>query len=242
MKSDEKSDEAQRLANADKKSGSDNGEEEDGMELSYTEAERFITFTDAVVAIAMTLLILPLMEDASALSEEDEDGEMTIVDYFSTNKHTIGSFFLSFLVVSIFWVRHDNVFRHVGRFSLFLVILNILWMLGLVFLPVATSLLTVAPDEDKLGLVVYIGTMLWTSCTGTVMVHVIQKDNRIWKGDKGPGKLELISNVIQDVLFLIALVISIFFKMTGAYILIVVTVAVHPIVMKLIKRRWPELR
>ena len=47
--------------------------EDDEMVLTYSEAERFITFTDAVVAIAMTLLILPLMEAASDIVEENMD-------------------------------------------------------------------------------------------------------------------------------------------------------------------------
>ena len=225
--------------------------DDEEMVLTYSEAERFITFTDAVVAIAMTLLILPLMEAASDIVEEnmDEGGgegegeegdKMTVEDYFSHNKHKVGSFFLSFWVVSIFWVWHDKLFRYVGRFSRILLTLNFLWMLGLVFLPVATSLLTATPDTDKLGLIVYIGTMLWTSFCGGLMVQVIRRDSRIWKGDRGPGKLAVISNLIHDVLLLIALLISIFSKVAGAYSLIVLVT--QPIIMKLIRRRWPELR
>ena len=224
------------------------------MVLTYSEAERFITFTDAVVAIAMTLLILPLMEAASDIVEEnmtegegegegegeEESDKMTVEDYFSHNKHKVGSFFLSFWVVSIFWVWHDKLFRYVCRFSRLLLTLNFLWMLGLVFLPVATSLLTATPDTDKLGLIVYIGTMLWTSFCGGLMVQVIRRDSRIWKGDIGPGKLAVISNLIHDVLLLIALLISIFSKVAGAYSLIVLVT--QPIIMKLIRRRWPELR
>lgn len=220
--------------------------DDEEMVLTYSEAERFITFTDAVVAIAMTLLILPLMEAAADIPEEEgakgeEEGDkMTIEDYFSHNKHKVGSFFLSFWVVSIFWVWHDKLFRFVGRFSRLLLALNFLWMLGLVFLPVATSLLTATPDTDKLGLIVYIGTMLWTSFCGGLMVQAIRRDSRIWKGDRGPGKLAVISNLMHDILLLIALLISIFSKVAGAYSLIVL--ATHPIIMKLIRRRWPELR
>ena len=221
--------------------------DDEEMVLTYSEAERFITFTDAVVAIAMTLLILPLMEAAADIIEEEggegegEEGDkMTVEDYFSQNKHKVGSFFLSFWVVSIFWVWHDKLFRYVGRFSRFLLTLNFLWMLGLVFLPVATSLLTATPDTDKLALIVYIGTMLWTSFCGGLMVQVIRRDSRIWKGDRGPGKLAVISNLIHDVLLLIALLISIFSKVAGAYSLIVLVT--QPIIMKLVRRRWPELR
>lgn len=228
--------------------------DDEEMVLTYSEAERFIAFTDAVVAIAMTLLILPLMEAAGDIVEqnnmvegegegegEGEEGDKwTVQDYFSHNKHKVGSFFLSFWVVSIFWVWHDKLFRFVGRFSRTLLTFNLLWMLGLVFLPVTTSLVTATPDTDKLGLIVYIGTMLWISFCGGLMVHVIRRDSRTWKGDRGPGKLAVISNLMHDILLLIALVISIFSKVAGAYSLIVL--ATQPIIMKLIRRRWPELR
>uniref|UniRef100_A0A7S0AWG7 Endosomal/lysosomal proton channel TMEM175 n=1 Tax=Minutocellus polymorphus TaxID=265543 RepID=A0A7S0AWG7_9STRA len=211
------------------------------MVLTYHEAERFITFTDAVVAIAMTLLILPLMEAAADIAEEGEEGEkMTVEDFFSSNKHKVGSFFISFWVVSMFWVWHDKLVRCVGRFSRLLLTLNFLWMMGIVCLPVATSLLTATPDDDQLGLIVYIGTMLWTTVVGGVMVHVMRRDRRIWKGERGPGRLAVITNLTHVVLMLVALLISIYSKVAGAYSLIIL--AAEPIVMKLVERRWPELR
>jgi hypothetical protein len=73
------------------------------------EAERFITFTDAVVAIAMTLLILPLQEAASSWGEGET--EWTASDFFSENRHKVGALALSFCVIAMYWNGHDSMFQ-----------------------------------------------------------------------------------------------------------------------------------
>jgi hypothetical protein len=68
-------------------------------------------FTDAVVAIAMTLLILPLME---SVAEAGRDG-VTTADYLSEHGGQLFSFALSFVIIASFWAGHHSLVEHVER-------------------------------------------------------------------------------------------------------------------------------
>ena len=56
--------------------------------------DRFLTFVDAVVAIAITLLVLPLAEAAG------EIGEGSVGDLLRANEDKLLGFLLSFLVIA----------------------------------------------------------------------------------------------------------------------------------------------
>ena len=105
---------------------------------TITEKERLITFTDAIVAIAMTLLILPLMEASSDFAEY-----ATIQELFYENRFKVAAFFVSFWLTWMLWSCHEQLFLEISHFSHVLRRLNFLWMLGIVLLPVLMSYLGV---------------------------------------------------------------------------------------------------
>jgi len=95
--------------------------------------ERLEIFSDGVIAIAITLLVLDIKVP------EAEPGKLL---------HALGeqwpsyvAFVLSFTVIGIMWVSHHSMFeriRHVDRGLLFT---NLLLLLGIGFLPFPTALL-----------------------------------------------------------------------------------------------------
>lgn len=95
--------------------------------------ERIVFFSDAVFAIAITLLALevrvPEVEAAAlppALWELLPD---------------IGVFILSFVIVGLYWVSHHRMFRYIVRYDDTLIWLNIFFLLCIAFLPVASSII-----------------------------------------------------------------------------------------------------
>jgi uncharacterized membrane protein len=116
--------------------------------------ERFITFLDAIVAIAITLLVLPLVELTADVDEFE-----SVRDLLRQNQAEIWAFLLSFAVIARLWfVQHDSV-RHVTVYDRKVVNLLLLWGLTIVFLPFPTALVAEAAD-DQVTKVLYIGTMV----------------------------------------------------------------------------------
>ena len=97
--------------------------------------ERLITFADAVVAIALTLLVLPLSEIASELSNDTSVG-----DVFSQNRSAFGSFALSFVVIWVLWNAHHRMMEYFDAYDGVLFPLTMVWLLTIVLLPFVTQL------------------------------------------------------------------------------------------------------
>ena len=120
--------------------------------------DRFITFLDAVVAIAITLLVLPLAELVGG-----GDLPATVAEVFTQNAARFGAFLLSFLVIGRLWIGHHRMVERVGAYDPTFVVVNLGWALTIVFLPFATELTASYPAHDRLAVIVYVGTMALSS-------------------------------------------------------------------------------
>jgi uncharacterized membrane protein len=126
--------------------------------------ERTITLTDAVVAIAMTLLVLPLVELAP---EVESEGLGTVL---TRNDDVFLGFVLSFLVIYVFWTAHDRAFAGVRRPAAGLRALNMWWLLIVAFLPFPTAV--VGRHATTSTVPFYIGTMFALSVLTSAMVQI----------------------------------------------------------------------
>ncbi len=97
--------------------------------------ERLVFFSDAVVAIAITLLMLELKV------EQPENGLLT----WSTLAHSWKEFTaltLSFLLITIFWRVHYQFFERIQKVDRVLLFYNCCWLFCIALLPFSTSLLS----------------------------------------------------------------------------------------------------
>ena len=92
--------------------------------------DRLMFFSDAVAAIAATLLILPLVDDASAI------GHRSVGDLLSDNWPALFAFALSFAVIYRFWIIHHHLYENVNDYSEPLLWANGLWLISIVFMSV----------------------------------------------------------------------------------------------------------
>ncbi|NYJ04270.1 TMEM175 family protein [Petropleomorpha daqingensis] len=121
--------------------------------------DRFVTFLDAVVAIAITLLVLPLAE----VLQDVEPGR-SLGSVLSDEGGQFFAFFLSFAVIARFWMVHHRVVEGVGAYDSAFLLLNLLWMLTIVLLPFATQVVGSYPPEP-LAVGIYIGTITASSAS-----------------------------------------------------------------------------
>jgi uncharacterized membrane protein len=127
-------------------------------------AERVIAFSDGVVAIALTLLILPLTEI------EPAEGA-TLGNVAVDNFGALFAFALSFAVIANYWTIHKNIFRPLRRHNPRLVVLNMLWLAAIVFLPFPTTLIENGPDGGFGTL--YISTLLIISVLNLILANYL---------------------------------------------------------------------
>lgn len=133
--------------------------------------ERTVMLTDAVVAIAMTLLVLPLVE---AVPEVDLDD----VGAFAAGHISLFvSFVLSFLVILLFWAAHHRFFPFVADMTPSLRMLNAVWLLVVAFVPFPTALIGRGPTTSTTP--VYIGTILVLGIVSAAMMHVVARATAI---------------------------------------------------------------
>lgn len=96
--------------------------------------ERLVFFSDAVFAIAITLLVIeihvPKLAGGSTAEALAELG------------HLIPSFFgfaLSFIVIGRFWIGHHNAMGHLANYTPRLLWPNLLLLMAIAFMPFATA-------------------------------------------------------------------------------------------------------
>lgn len=136
--------------------------------------ERLTAYTDAVVAIAQTLLILPLLESVS----EARTHHLTAGQWFAENTDSVIWFGMSFALIWSCWVLHHRIFDHVQHLTTPLQSINAVWMLGIVFLPVSTAIIGLG-QTDPTQLALYIGTLLFCSLMMSLMTWQVARNPAI---------------------------------------------------------------
>jgi uncharacterized membrane protein len=135
--------------------------------------ERTIMFTDAAVAIALTLLVLPLVD----VAQEAIQG--SVGEVLADHWQDFFSFVLSFVVVSSLWSVHRGLWQVLEDYSELLLTLNSYWMLTIVFLPVPTALLTTESGLSPTGVHVYLGTLVANTVLITAQTWLILRRPRL---------------------------------------------------------------
>lgn len=128
--------------------------------------DRLVNFTDATVAIAITFLVLPLVD----VVEEGRSGDLGSL--LAGNSGTLSAFLITFAVIGRLWLVHHAVFEGVARYSPALVVANFVWLAAIVLLPFAANLLSNVFETDPSVFALYIGTMIVAS-TATLAMQVI---------------------------------------------------------------------
>ncbi len=98
--------------------------------------ERLILFSDAVFAIAITLLVIELKVP------EIERSELTENSLLQKLAHMIPKFFgfiISFMFIGIYWTVHHRLFGYVVNYTPKLLRLNLLFLFAVALMPFSTA-------------------------------------------------------------------------------------------------------
>ncbi|WP_345762604.1 TMEM175 family protein [Diaminobutyricibacter sp. McL0608] len=172
--------------------------------------DRLVNFSDAAVAIAITLLVLPLVDIAAQISKTHP----TVWGLFLAHWPTFLAFAVSFVVIARFWVVHHRVFEFVRDYNPTLVRLNFLWLASIVFLPFATNVLALASGTNPGVNALYIGTLIVTSASMLLIEFVLTRNPGLLR-EGVDGGLRLTSSAVATALFVVALVLAVLVPKVG---------------------------
>lgn len=183
--------------------------------------DRLVFFTDAVTAIAITLLILPLVD---------------LVPEFAAHRYAAGvggfirlywtqiwGFGLSFLIIARLWTANHSVLEHVERQSSTLMWLNISWAFTVVVLPLPTALIA-SLHGDRPALALYIGTMTASSLLLSGMCWEIYRRPELGATDRQHSLVTLYGVGSTAAAFVLALILSQLFPAIGLYWLLLLLI------------------
>lgn len=177
------------------------------------EPDRLVLFTDAVVAIAITLLVLPLVEITS------EPGEGPPAELVSHHWPQIFSFLLRFAVIAHLWFTHHRLFEDVRRYTTPLVVLNMAWLLTIVVLPFPTELLGTY-SEDTFVRLFYVGTILVSSLLLAAITLLVRANPEVGREAGGLSRPVVLRAAVPPVLLLPAFVLVPFIGYYGLLLML----------------------
>ena len=118
----------------------------DTIEAGQMEFDRVLFFSDAVFAIAITLLVVDLRVPISTTIRSAHVLRAAV-------PNMIG-FGIGFVVIGLFWLGHHSLFRHIVAMNGLLIRLNLLFLGTIAFLPYPTALLS-ATSPSQVASVVF---------------------------------------------------------------------------------------
>ena len=123
--------------NAPRRSGTLEGKEHAPVD-DHLGLERLIFFSDAVFAIAVTLLVLDIRLPAGFETASNSQ----LLDQLLGLWHKVLAYVISFLAVGSFWLAHHRKFRFIKRYDPGLLVLNLLFLMVIAFVPFPTSVIS----------------------------------------------------------------------------------------------------
>ncbi len=184
--------------------------------------ERLITFTDAVVAVAITLLILPIID---IRGDSQEDSVWAIIGDHSSE---IITFAFTFIVVAIMWRAHNRVMNSLKGYDEFIFWMNLIWLMAVVFLPWTSALygegIGVAAQVNNTLDTGGSGTLYWLtlaviSASGAAIVwHANRKPDLREEGESSVSRAGVRRGVIFTVSFIVLAMLSLILPLLASWL------------------------
>jgi uncharacterized membrane protein len=208
-----------------------------GVRFGGLSTGRLETLVDGVFAVVMTLLILdvkvpqePAELHGAALSQQ------LVADLLKL-RFTVLAYAISFVIAGIYWVGHHNQFPFIRRTDRTLLWINVLFLIGVVFIPFSTSLLATYPDQQS-AVAVYGGNLIQIGLVLCLQWRYATGGHRLTDGDVDP---RLVWQATRRILLgpaAYALAIGLSFISTAASIAIFVIVPALYILPSGVDRHW----
>jgi uncharacterized membrane protein len=184
--------------------------------------ERLIFFTDAVVAIAITVLILPLVDIVTA--DANKASPVAVETFLRDNVGQLLAFALSFVIIARFWIANHGILADTIGSTTVLIWLDIAWVFTIVVLPLPTEI-TAVYDASELTTCIYIGTCLAGMLLLTAMSFYLHRHPELEREGKPESALQIWGNGSTAAGFALAFILELIFPTLHYWTLLVLFLA-----------------
>ncbi|MFJ2766739.1 TMEM175 family protein [Streptomyces sp. NPDC087300] len=174
-----------------------------GKEAPGLPSERLLLFTDAVTAISLTLLVLPLVDLVPEAASAHEHARDVIFDHLDQ----IWSFLLSFVVVARLWFAHHRAFSAVGSLNRSLSVWNMGWLLCIVVLPLPTEMIG-SFGGDQFASTFYYLTLLASMVCHMALLRVLKGHSELLADDGEKSRALVADSYAESVRNIVAMVLA----------------------------------
>jgi len=149
------------------------------MEEKNLQLDRMVFFCDAVVAIAITLLVFNLKIDHVS------NNHLSFKNLLEPWKSFL-AFLLSFLNIASFWKNHHSFFAYIKKIDERLLWFNIFWLFFIAILPFSTSLVSTYFFDSAAIFLYSVNTFIITIFQNTIWDYASSKPSFL-KDDEQHG-------------------------------------------------------
>ena len=169
--------------------------------------ERLIFFSDAVFAIAITLMALDLRPPEMPLDQVPAQLASRLI---AMTPRFI-SYVLTFLIVGSYWIAHHRDFQYIKRYDRRLIWINLLLLMCVAFLPFPTALLGNYPAQ-QITVTFYALSLAAVGLVKAGLWWYASHHYRLVSRSLDPGRLSAITrrSLIAPLVFLFSTVVAAF--------------------------------
>jgi uncharacterized membrane protein len=177
--------------------------------------ERFLTFLDAIAAIAITLLVLPLVDLAG-----DFDQTGSVWRLLKDHPAPIGAFFLSFFVIARLWRVQHRVLHHVVAANDVLTGLLLWWSFTIVVLPFPTALVATSEASGQATTkALYVGAIAVSSFVLSAIALIVARNDELRDSAEAP---DVGRSFATSITFVLALAVMLLAPVTSYWPLLLI--------------------
>ena len=195
--------------------------------------DRLVNFSDATVAIALTLLVLPLVD----LARQVRGG---LGAFLTDHALVIVAFLTSFLIIAVIWTEHHRLFEVLVSYDGPLLVLNFVWLLAIVAIPFSTAITQDRPIHDRLSSALYIGNLLLAFVALAAMHLVARYDPRVMDPGRR-GTFRVGPSIVLAGICAVALIVALTVPAVGRYAVFLLVLA-DPVWLAIQKTGGRDLR
>ena len=167
--------------------------------------DRIITFTDGVLAIVVTLLVLEIAVPELSPSEVETELPKRLLELLPD----VWSYATSFIILGFFWISHDDLFHYIKRANRTLSWLTVFYLMFIAFIPFSTALIGEYRDQE-VSIIIYGINIIIVLIFAYLQWEYATKEHRLVDIDLDPNFIAITSRrqFVGMILYVFGIVIS----------------------------------